>query len=359
MVFRRCASLLLLLSVSEMSSAPAQTVESAIPDSLQPRSPSHSGLSVAFSIVKVAGDEVCFTLTARDRDGNVIADWNTRSEATTLTLLNSTANTDSSARSWNADRKGYTWAAMSSNGQPLAQAAPHEWLLPAAAFDSLGKARICLTDSKAESGVEILVGPAVVYLNQRTDKISFIAGPAADYLVEVTAQVPDRSAVYHERPYEIVVTPRDRYTNTASEAVPTRLLARWPDEMDESLPDLDTVFSRDVTVAGQTSFIIASRFVRELPKDAPQFVIAHRSGDFSISGRSNDYEILSHPPYPFKLLSPMNHRYIRFYPGIPSQFEVFSWEKPLPIQTRSRTSESLDSIIRTGIGHRQIYVDLC
>ena len=61
------------------------------------------------------GDSHNMTLTAKDKNNNIIRDWNVPSVgmATTVTIKNSTANTDSSAVSWDADPRNYSWAELS------------------------------------------------------------------------------------------------------------------------------------------------------------------------------------------------------------------------------------------------------
>ncbi|MDT8323438.1 MAG: hypothetical protein RRA94_04940, partial [Bacteroidota bacterium] len=61
------------------------------------------GSSVMGDIQRLVGEEVCFTLTAKDENGNVIRAWDQVGQPTTLTLMNTDANSDSSTQSWNDD----------------------------------------------------------------------------------------------------------------------------------------------------------------------------------------------------------------------------------------------------------------
>ena len=289
----------------------------------------HSNAASVLDIDKNVGDEVCFTLTAKDKNGNVIRSWNTSGNPTSILLRNSTANTDTSTRTWNADPMGYSWASITHNGVNLTQVGPNEWSVPASEFDSVGQCRVCLTDTKAEKGVQLEINPTVPYLNQLTDKINFLEGGTSNYLVEVTSQVAGKTAVYHERPYEIVVTPRDKFLNPTVETMNTRFSARWPGEYDKSVPGLADIFSGDWFITGPTQYLIASRITRVLPQDELQYLIAYKFDNPSINGRSSDYEILPHAPNPFALLTPLDGTVIDLSTGLSKQLD-FTWERPTP-----------------------------
>ncbi|MBL0174202.1 MAG: T9SS type A sorting domain-containing protein [Ignavibacteria bacterium] len=291
-----------------------------------------SGLGIVNTSVadidKIAGEEVCFTLTAKDKNGNVIRSWNTSGNPTILKLNNSTANSDTSTRTWNSDPLGYSFATITHNGVPLTQSGPHEWSVPATEFDSLGQCRVCLTDTKAERGVQIEVNPTVPYLNQLTELMNFGAGGTTNYLVEITSHVVGKSAVYQMRPYELVVTPRDRFLNANTEAMESRFSARWPGEFDKSIPSLSDIFSGSVFITGPTNYFAASRIIRELPADSPQYIIVYKVSDQTINGRSDDFEVPGHAPSPFVLLQPRDHYALdNTYQGTMLDF---TWEKPIP-----------------------------
>ena len=136
---------------------------------------------------KIAGEEVCFTLTAKDKNGNVIRDWNRKNIATTLTLKYSanpatTANTDTSTKSWNADPLGYSFAQIKYNGVELPSPIPDEWTLDADKFDDNGQAIICLVHTRADTGVYIDIAPKVGYLNQESQHMNFRADDITNYL---------------------------------------------------------------------------------------------------------------------------------------------------------------------------------
>ena len=279
-------------------------------------------------IDKMAGEEVCFTLTAKDKNGNVIRSWNTSGNQTILKLNNSTANSDTSTRTWNSDPLGYSFATITHNGVPLTQSGPHEWSVPATDFDSVGQCRICLTDTKAERGVQIEVNPTVPYLNQLTELMNFSAGGTTNYLVELTSHLAGKPAVYQMRPYEIVVTPRDRFLNANTEAMESRFSARWPGEFDKSIPNLSDIFSGSVFITGPTNYFAASRIIRVFPADAAQYIIVYKVSDQTINGRSDDFEVLGHAPNPFDLLQPPDHYFLNLT-GHSLQLD-FTWAKPIP-----------------------------
>jgi hypothetical protein len=279
-------------------------------------------------IDNMAGEEVCITLTAKDKNGNVIRSWNTTGNPTILKLNNSTANSDTSTRTWNSDPLGYSFATITHNDVTLTQTGPHEWSVPSTEFDSLGQCRICLTDTKAERGVQIEVNPTVTSLNQLTEKMNFNAGGTTNYLVEITSHVVGKTAVYQMRPYEIVVTPRDRFLNANTEAMESRFSARWPGEFDKSLPSLSDIFSGSVFITGPTNYFAASRIIREQPADERQYIIVYKVSDQTINGRSDDFEVPGHAPSPFALLQPPDHFSLRLSF---SAFQLnFTWEKPVP-----------------------------
>jgi hypothetical protein len=288
----------------------------------------HSAGTRMLDIDKKVGEEACFTLTAKDKNGNVIRSWNTSGNATTLTLKNSQANTDSSTQSWNADPEGYTWAKIMFNGVELTTISANEWSIPASMFDDNAQARICLVDTRAETGVYIEVTPTFAGLNQVTDKINFSAGGISNYLVELTSSTAKGNQVFHMRAYEIIVSPRDRYLNVSTETISTKFSARWPGEFDANRPGLADIFSGEVFITGPTNYILASRLVRELPAEQPQWVMAYSTANNTVSGRTNDYEILSHAPVPFNLLTPPDH-YIMAYEHSWTTLD-FTWQKPNP-----------------------------
>jgi hypothetical protein len=284
--------------------------------------------AAVLDIDKKVGEEVCFTLTAKDKNGNIIRSWKTSGNATTLTLQGSTANTDTSNQSWNDDPQGYSWATITFNGTELTKISANEWSIPASDFDDGGQARVCLIHTKAERGVTISVTPLFQGLNQVTEKMNFSEGAITNFLVELTSQTTKGNQIFHMRAYEIVVSPRDRYLNISTETIKARFSARYPGEFDSHIPGLSDIFSGEVFITGTTNYLLASRIVRELPNDDVQWLVCYSVADNRVWGRTSPYEVLSHAPVPFNLLAPADH-YIFVYDKALSTLD-FTWERPNP-----------------------------
>ena len=110
-------------------------------------------------IEKHVGEKICFTLSARDRNGDAIRTWSTKGVNVTVTLLNATANTDTSERSWSADSSAYSWARLSRNGYYFIHRKPYTWTIPFQYFDTAGCFHVCFSSSKAEDKLRFNVWP--------------------------------------------------------------------------------------------------------------------------------------------------------------------------------------------------------
>jgi hypothetical protein len=280
----------------------------------------------------LVGEELCFTLTARDENGNIIRDWDSPSKnnpATTLTLKGSTANTDSSTTSWNADPDGYTWALITKDGTALTVIGPDEWSIPASAFVD-GIAVVCLVHTKAEKGVTIEVSPTVANLNQTSVTMNFGADEITNYLVDLTSATGNPDEVYLLRRYEIVVSPRDRFLNVVDDrTIRTDFTARFPGEYDQNQPGLSDIFAGSVFIKGVTNYFLASRIRRiDSENEERQWVEAYASNDNLIKGRTNPYQILDHAPNPFALVDPADQSTLEL--NAAATQEQFTWVKAQP-----------------------------
>ena len=280
----------------------------------------------------LVGEEICFTLTARDENGNIIRDWDSpdkNSPATELVLQNSFANTDTSRGSWNADPNGYTYAYITKDGTKLLQIDDSTWSIPASAFKD-GVAIICIIHTKADRGVYIEVKPTVANLNQESAKMNFTADEVTNYLVEIYPQTGSPDQVYLLRRYELIVAPRDRYLNVVSgRNVRTAFTARFPGEFDSNGPGLSNIWAGDVFINGVTNYFLASRIRRIASMgEELQLVRAFQSNDPSISGSTNPYEILDHAPNAFALQLPADNSTIDLMKG--ANVELFTWVKAVP-----------------------------
>ncbi len=279
-------------------------------------------------IDKTVGEEVEFVLTAKDKNGNIIRDWNIKGVPVTLTITGSTANTDSSSQSWSSDPLAYSWAVITHGGQNLTQAGPNEFSIPPDAFVD-GVARIKIVHTKAERGVQIVVTPLLAGLNQTSAAMNFTEGGITNFLVELTSATdPTPDQVYKLRVYEIVVSPRDRFLNVSNAQIQTKFTARFPGEFDNTLPNLSDIFSGEVFITGPTSYLVASRIARIKGVDELQWIRAYKSTDPSVSGQTSPYEVLDHAPNKFALIAPPDHEVIKLQ--LTSNQEEFSWVKAVP-----------------------------
>ena len=280
----------------------------------------------------LVGEEVCFTLTARDENGNIIRDWDSPSKnnpATTLKLNGSTANTDTSQASWNGDPDGYTWALITQDGTVLTSVSADEWSIPASAFKD-GVAIVCLVHTKAEKGVTIEVQPTVANLNQTSATMNFGTDAITNYLVDITSATGNPDEVYLLRRYEMVVSPRDRYLNVVDDVtIRTRFTARFPGEFDQNQPGLSDIFAGEVFIKGTTNYFLASRIRRiDSKNEERQWVEAYSAIDNNVNGRTNPYQILDHAPNQFALQTPVDQTELKLMRS--TDQEQFTWVKATP-----------------------------
>lgn len=294
--------------------------------------PGKGGISISSNTVsgdiqRLVGEEVCFTLTAKDENGNVIRSWDQIGNPVTLTINNTDANTDSSTQSWNADPDGYSWARLTHNGVELTQVTANEWSISNTVFVE-GVAEVCMTCTKADTSVFITVAPTLSFLNQVSQSVDFVADEITNYLVDLTSATMPEDGIYLLRPYEIIVAPRDRYLNVVSDrTIETRFSARFPGEFDQNQPNLADIFSGEVFIRGLTNYLIASRILREKPTE-PQWIMAYASADNQIQGRTDPYEVLSHAPAAFNLIDPVDHYILNL--GRSVDVQDFTWQRPNP-----------------------------
>ncbi len=282
--------------------------------------------AVMGDIQRLVGEEVCFTLTAKDENGNVIRSWDQIGNPVTLTLSNTDANSDSSTQSWNADPDGYSWAVLKHDGVELAKISATEWSIPNTDFVD-GMAEVCLTCTKADTGVFITITPTLTFLNQVSQSVDFVADEITNYLVDITSATSPEDGVYLLRPYELIVVPRDRYLNFSDKTIRTRFSARFPGEFDQNQPGLADIFSGEVFIQGMTNYLIASRLLREKPIE-PQYIVAYSSDDFTVQGQTDPFEVLSHAPAPFALIDPPDHHIMNLTMSV--NVQDFTWQRPNP-----------------------------
>jgi hypothetical protein len=281
------------------------------------------------------GETKCFTLTAKDKNNNIIRDWNVAGigMATTLTIINSQANTDSSTVSWNADPQGYTWAEIVGKRQdgtivPLTKLSDNTFSVPQDLFVD-GIAIICFTDTRAESDiyVEVTTPAPSNTAKQNSVHMDFKETSITNYLVEVTSAVTgEKNKIYKMRKYEVIVTPRDRYLNTSYQEIRTRFTARFPGEFDNTIPGLSDIFSGDVFVQANNkiNYYAGSRIARVAPNQL-QRIIVYSAADPTVRGESDDFQILDHAPKAFSLLLPADQTHMALNAAANPQ--SFTWQK--------------------------------
>jgi hypothetical protein len=127
------------------------------------------------------------------------------------------------------------------------------------------------------------------------------------------------------RKYEVVVSPRDKFLNVSNKQIRTRFTARFPGEFVNSIPGLSDIFSGDVFITGPTNYFLASTDEREklpAPGDQLQSIRAFEASNATISGISNNYEILNHAPSAFDLMQPPDRNFLLLTSlAVPATFE--------------------------------------
>jgi hypothetical protein len=316
-----------------------------------------SDATASGDIDKVVGEEVCFTLVAKDDNDQIIRDWDITGTPTTLTIQGSTANTDTSDQTWDANPDGYSYAVIKHSGQILTQdpADPNSFTIPPSAFVN-GVAVICIIHTKAESGVWIEVTPTFAGLNQNSQKMNFTADAISNFLVEITSATSNPDQVYMFRKYEVVVSPRDQFLNVSNKQIRTRFTARFPGEFVNSLPGYSDIFSGDVFITGPTNYFLASTDDRVIANgDQTQWIKAYASSDATIAGVSNEYEILNHAPKPFALVAPPDKTILQLASwGVQ---ETFTWDVSDDDYTNINISRFTNEIGNDLVRYTIVFVD--
>ena len=313
-----------------------------------------SDATASGDIDKVAGEEVCFTLIAKDDQNQIIRDWDITGTPTTLTIKGSTANTDTSSQTWDANPDGYSYAVIKHNGQILTMVNPDEFSIPPSAFVN-GVAVICIIHTKAESGVWIEVTPTFSGLNQNSQKMNFTADAISNFLVEITSATANPDQVYLFRKYEVVVSPRDQFLNVSNKQIRTLFTARFPGEFVNSLPGYSDIFSGDVFITGPTNYFLASTDDRVLTVNQLQTIRAFASNDVTISGITNEYEILNHAPMPFALQTPADKTILQL--ATFGAQEIFTWDVSADDYTNIAISRFTNEIGNDLVRYTIVFVD--
>jgi hypothetical protein len=249
------------------------------------------------------GEEVPITLTARDSLGNVITDYNLTGEPITLTLLNSTANTDTSLQSWNNDSWGYTWAYFQHDSLVLNQISDNEFYIKPSLFID-GVVTVELVHSKADTGVYFYTTPIGGAVDTVSEKMDFVPGKTSQLAIDITWPKPNQRAVYLWREYEFVYTPRDTYTNIAEDTLRVQVWAKFAGEWSPSPPPIGWPWDGIYWPHGITPFTMVSITERGLDSTSLQEIYVRSMEDSTLYARSGIFEVLPHAPSVFNLLTP-------------------------------------------------------
>ncbi len=279
----------------------------------------------ADTINLVAGDSVCFQLVAKDSLGNVVTNWSSLGFQVTLTVRYGIAETDTSLRSWSRHADGYTWRRLTVEGHMAMRISPDVYTIDPALFVD-GIAHACFTSTAAERDIRLEVGWNAPWASQISPPITFVPAAMDNFLVEITCPNAYTPWTYARRPFEIVVMPRDRYLNTTSESVMTQFTARFPGEF-ISRPGLSDIFTGDVYVKGMTNYFVVPAVIRQSPQ-TPQTISCFMPDNPTVSGQSDPFEVLPHPPTDFGLLLPADQHVLNLT-SRPDEIR-FTWQRPDP-----------------------------
>ncbi len=265
--------------------------------SLFAQSPGGRTAAPSGNIVKNAGDEVPFTLVARDNNGLVIRGWNTSGKDINLVVSNCGANTDAEPLT--------VMTIKDANGNPLSQLGANIFLLPKTLFVD-GAAEIVFMTTKADTGVFISVVPSTGGLNTIGETMDFLPGPATNFRTEIVPATPP-DTVYLMRKYELRVTPRDRYNNPNESAqILSRFTARYPGEFSTADGGAG-LFAGEVFIQGTTDYFLTSSQSR-----TNQEIVCYASADPNLRGSTGPYVVADHAPGAFSLINPPDGGRIRY-----------------------------------------------
>ncbi len=293
------------------------------------------------TLVLTAGEPVCFELVARDSLGNVITGWDTLRSDVTINIMGTTAERDSSNRTWNDDPEGYSWNSIRFADQPILQLSEYVFALSADKFED-GRAEICLRNTKAEENVHLEITPYVHYLNQKSPVMTFVPDTLANFLVDLTDPFQaQKDVMFSHRPFEVVVTARDRYLNTVFDSVPVYTVLDFPGEFGDQPPgppqpgwyDIwqHSLLDSDLSVpGGVTHFFAFPTIRREKGIDAGhRITFIHRDKSF-IRGVCDAFYVADHAPYPFEQMYPPDETHINLATAADDSTITFRWRNPVP-----------------------------
>ncbi len=188
--------------------------------------------------------------------------------------------------------------------------------------------------------------------------IEYFASPpdSLDELqIEITSVDSMRLAVFHQRIYEIVVTPYDRYMNIIDEPVEVTLSARFQNEFRFDEPGCTDIFSLPQTLHGETAFYVISTVDRQLGENEPQLLTVNSVLKPHVMGFSNYYEVRRHPPSSFMLLNPANNTLLLLQSATTSQ--SFEWQPSIDPVRYSKISRYSNAFLFDSIRYTISFTD--
>ncbi|MDX9759836.1 MAG: T9SS type A sorting domain-containing protein [Bacteroidota bacterium] len=261
------------------------------------------------TITIAAGDSLCFQVVAKDSTGAIVTDWSSLDEWVNIIVENSIAENDTMVASWSGDPDGYTWTRLTAGGQVLPRITPYEFIIDPVHFVN-GVATICLTSTAAERNVNLKLLYVGNPFHPVSPPINVLPAALDNYLVEVTCMDAwNQCIVYAHRPFEVVVSPRDRFLNKIPQAVPARITVDFPDEIEAVASMPPDPFDPNLTIQHTQNFFFiptAERATRPGPEPAPQrFRVSHPT-NANILGVSDSIFVNPHAPRSFELWRPVD-----------------------------------------------------
>ncbi len=147
-----------------------------------------------------------------------------------------------------------------------------------------------------------------------------------DYISFEVRSVDSTSlAVYAQRKFEMIVTPRDKYWNIITRPVHVTFSARFPDEFRFDEPRCTNIFQGVQTLNGETAFYLVPTKDRQLGEAVQQLMWVTSVDQPELVTYSDYIEVRRHAPKPFKLLTPTDGVLIVLQSY--STPTIFTWEE--------------------------------
>lgn len=281
------------------------------------------------TIVARVGEPVYFDAVVRDVKGDTIRNWDSIGLPIELRVIGSDAEIDTSMASWSARSDDYTWLTITRDGNELVRLGPQRFLVDAAEFVE-GVVHLAFVSSKAETGTRIEAAPYIDSLISRSPPITRFPLAADNFLVDWTSQQQGEnvSTFFLECPIELIVTPRDRFTNPATTALDVALLVNFSHEFSLAPGYPFPPFISTQSIRGEQAFQFVPDTSRVRARSNGYVITAYSPTDYSISGKCDSFYVADHAPSPFPLLSPGDDTELTLDHW--DDPVIFRWERPVP-----------------------------